>query len=72
MHQRRLGSGNEILGRAAVALGVFLAAAFREFVLGRLPAGLLDRLDVSIADCEIDRLNELITTANAEFRRRLG
>ena len=140
MHQGRLGSDNETLGRAAVALGVFLqheerldeaqavlqeglaamdpahpdaivgrshlgaardghtcgcdagylsdslANAFREFVLARLPADLFDRLDVSIADGdfqvevglrrapadgEIDRLNEVFTTAHAEFRQRL-
>jgi tetratricopeptide (TPR) repeat protein len=140
VRQGRLGSDNETLGRAAVALGILLqhqerldeartaleeglaamdpahpdaivgrshlgaaqdgltcgcdsgylsdslAAAFREFVLARLPADLIDRLDVSIADGEfkievalrrepadgeIDRLNELITTANAEFRRQL-
>jgi tetratricopeptide (TPR) repeat protein len=141
VHQGRLGSDNEILGRAAVALGIFfqhqdrldeaqtvleeglaaldpvhpdaiigrghlgaardaktcgcdpdylsdsLATAFREFVLDRLPADLLGRLDVSIADGdfqvdvglrrepeddEIERLNEVIRTALAEFRRRLG
>jgi tetratricopeptide (TPR) repeat protein len=141
VHQGRLGADNEILGRAAVALGIFLqhqerldearavlaeglaamdavhpdaiigrshlgaardgktcgcdrdylsgslATAFREFVLARLPADLLDRLDVSIAggdfqvevglrrkpaEDEIERLNEVIHTAHAEFRRRLG
>ncbi|MCU7728935.1 hypothetical protein ODJ79_34925 [Actinoplanes sp. KI2] len=56
-------------------------------VLARLPADLLDRLDVSIADGdfqievglrrepaehELERLNEVFVTANAEFRRRLG
>jgi tetratricopeptide (TPR) repeat protein len=137
----RLGSDNEIVGRAAVALGVLLqhqerlgeactafeeglaaldpihpdaiigrghleaardgktcgcdsgylsgamAVAFREFVLSRLPADLLDRLDVSIVDGdfqievglrreptgdEIDRMNEVLTTAHAEFRRRIS
>jgi len=141
VHQGRLGSDNTTLGRAAVALGVFLqhqerldeartvleeglaamdpvhpdaiigrshlgaardgqtcgcdagylsdslAVAFREFVLARMPADLLDRLDVSIADGdfqvavglrrepaagEIEQLNEVITTAHAEFRRQLG
>jgi hypothetical protein len=141
LHQGRLGSDNETLGRAAVALGIHLqhqqrlpeaqtlleeglaaldpvhpdaivghshlgaardgltcgcdsgymsgslTTAFREFVLARLPAAdLIDRLDVSIADGEfqievalrrepaegeIDRLNEVFTTAHAEFRSRL-
>jgi tetratricopeptide (TPR) repeat protein len=141
LHQGRLGSDNETLGRAAVALGIFvqhqerlpeaqtvleeglaaldpvhpdaivghghlgaardgltcgcdpgymsdsLTAAFRGFVLARLPAAdLIDRVHVSIADGEfqievalrrepadgeIDRLNEVFTTAHAEFRSRL-
>ncbi|GIE82396.1 hypothetical protein Aph02nite_83460 [Actinoplanes philippinensis] len=64
-----------------------IAAAFREFVLTRLPAGLLDRLDVAIVDgdfkidvhlkrepaeAEINRLNEVFGTAQAEFRHRLS
>jgi hypothetical protein len=64
-----------------------LAVAFRELVRTRLPADLLDRLDVSIADGdlqievgltreptehELERLNEVIATAHAEFRQRLG
>jgi tetratricopeptide (TPR) repeat protein len=140
VHQGRLSSGNETLGRAAVALGILLqhrqrldearnaleeglaaldpahldaivgrshlsaaqdgltcgcdsgylsdslATAFREFVVARLPADLLDRIEVSIADGEfqvevalrrepaegeIDRLNEVFAAADADFRRQL-
>lgn len=141
VREGRLGSDNETLGRAAVALGILLqhqgrldeartaleeglaamdaahpdaivgrghlnaardgftcgcdsgylpdsmATAFREFVMDRLPADLIDRLDVSIAEGELqidvalgrqpaegelDRLNEAIAAANADFRRQLG
>jgi tetratricopeptide (TPR) repeat protein len=141
VREGRAGSDNEILGCAAVALGIFLqhqnrlddartaleeglaaldpahpdaivgrghlsaakdgltcgcdagylsdsmAAAFHDFVVTHLPADLLDRLAVTIADDEfkievalrrapadgeIDRLNEIIATANAEFRQRLA
>jgi tetratricopeptide (TPR) repeat protein len=61
--------------------------AFRQFVLGRLPADLLADLDVSIEDGdfrinvqlrreptpdEIDRLNGVVQSAHAEFRRRIA
>lgn len=64
-----------------------MADAFREFVLTRLPPDLLARLDVTIADDdfhldvelrrkpteeELDRLNGVIQSALAEFRRKLG
>jgi hypothetical protein len=64
-----------------------IADAFREFVNTRLPADLLDRLDVAIVDgdfkidvglrrepteSELDRLNEVFQTAHAEFRRRFN
>ncbi|BCJ75764.1 hypothetical protein CS0771_53080 [Catellatospora sp. IY07-71] len=60
--------------------------AFREFVLGRLPAGLLAELDVAIEDGdfqikiglqreptedELQRLNGVVQSALAEFRRRI-
>ncbi|GIE31195.1 hypothetical protein Ait01nite_042400 [Actinoplanes italicus] len=63
-----------------------IAAAFREFVITRLPADLLDHLDVDIVDgdfkidvhlrrepteAEIGRLNEVFATAQAEFRHRI-
>jgi tetratricopeptide (TPR) repeat protein len=63
-----------------------IAAAFREFVITRLPADLLDRLEVDIVDgdfkidvhlrrepteAEIGRLNEVFATAQAEFRHRI-
>jgi hypothetical protein len=63
-----------------------IAAAFREFVITRLPADLLDRLEVEIVDgdfkidvhlrrepaeAEIERLNEVFATAQAEFRHRI-
>jgi tetratricopeptide (TPR) repeat protein len=63
-----------------------VADAFREFVITRLPADMLDRLDVAVADgeftievelrrqateAEIDRLNDVLQTAVAEFRHRL-
>jgi tetratricopeptide (TPR) repeat protein len=63
-----------------------IAAAFREFVLTRLPADLLADLDVAIVDddfkinvelkrepsqAELDRLNAVFQSAHAEFRRRL-
>jgi hypothetical protein len=63
-----------------------VADAFREFVITRLPADMLDRLDVAVADgeftievelrqqateAEIDRLNDVLHTAVAEFRHRL-
>ncbi|WP_285688243.1 tetratricopeptide repeat protein [Actinoplanes sp. NBRC 103695] len=63
-----------------------IAGAFREFVLTRLPAGLLDRLDVTIVDGdfkievalnrdptepELENLNAVFQTAQAEFRSRL-
>ncbi|MFG3303470.1 tetratricopeptide repeat protein [Micromonospora chersina] len=64
-----------------------IADAFREFVVTRLPADLLDRLDVAIVDGdfkievglrreptqgELDRLNDVFQTAHAEFRRRIS
>ncbi len=64
-----------------------IADAFREFVLARLPADLLARLDVTIADdnfqvgvelrrepteAELERLNGVFQSAQAEFRRRLS
>lgn len=63
-----------------------IADAFRDFVMTRLPADLLDRLDVAIVDddfkisvelrrepteAELDRLNAVFQSAHAEFRRRL-
>jgi tetratricopeptide (TPR) repeat protein len=136
--QARRGADHETLGRAGVALGIFLqheerldeasavlrealgalppahrdavvgrshlgaavngrtcgcdglpdavADAFREFVLSRLPPDLLARLDVTIADNdfqigvhlqreptpdELDRLNGVVQSALAEFRRKL-
>ncbi|WP_144126117.1 tetratricopeptide repeat protein [Catellatospora sichuanensis] len=63
-----------------------ITEAFRDFVAGRLPADLLARLDVAIADGdfkidvelrreptqdELERLNSVIQSAHAEFRRRL-
>ncbi|MEU1841383.1 tetratricopeptide repeat protein [Micromonospora chersina] len=64
-----------------------IADAFRDFVITRLPADLLDRLDVAIVDGdfkidvrlrreptqgELDRLNEVFQTAHAEFRHRIS
>lgn len=64
-----------------------IADTFREFVLARLPADLLERLDVSIADGdfnisvalrrkpdegEIEHLNGVIGAALTEFRRKLS
>lgn len=64
-----------------------IADAFREFVITRLPADLLARLDVAIADgdfqinvelrrkpteAELERLNGVFQSAQAEFRRRLS
>ncbi|SCF24812.1 Tetratricopeptide repeat-containing protein [Micromonospora chaiyaphumensis] len=64
-----------------------IADAFREFVMTRLPADLLDRLDVAIVDgdfkievglrrepaeAELERLNDVFQTALAEFRRRIS
>jgi tetratricopeptide (TPR) repeat protein len=64
-----------------------IADAFREFVITRLPADLLERLDVAIVDgdfkievglrrepaeSELERLNDVFQTAHAEFRRRLS
>ncbi len=63
-----------------------ITEAFREFVLGRLPADLLAELDVTIADGdfqiqvglrreptkdELERLNSTFDSALAEFRRRI-
>lgn len=63
-----------------------MAAAFREFVLTRLPSDLIARLDVTITDDdfhievglqreptkdELDRLNSVMRSAQAEFRRKL-
>ena len=60
--------------------------AFRRFVVSRLPGDLLDRLDVTIADgdfqidvglcrepseAEVERLNGVVSSAYAEFRRRI-
>ncbi|MFI6266679.1 hypothetical protein [Micromonospora sp. NPDC051006] len=64
-----------------------IADAFREFVITRLPADLLDRLDVAMVDgdfqievglrrepteSELERLNDVFQTAHAEFRRRIS
>jgi tetratricopeptide (TPR) repeat protein len=64
-----------------------MADAFRQFVNTRLPADLLDRLEVAIVDGdfkievglrreptepELERLNDVFQTAHAEFRRRLS
>ncbi|GIJ45239.1 hypothetical protein Val02_21250 [Virgisporangium aliadipatigenens] len=64
-----------------------VADAFREFVLTRIPADLLDRLEVSVedgnfkvgvhlrrepAEGELERLNYVMQAAHAEFRRRVG
>ncbi|MGN9765329.1 tetratricopeptide repeat protein [Micromonospora sp. SD12] len=139
VHQARRGSDHDTVGRACIALGLFLqhearlseartvleeglavmdpvhpdaivgrshlgavldgrtcgcgdmagtiADAFREFVITRLPADLLDRLDVAIVDgdfkidvglrrepteTETERLNDVFQTAHAEFRRRIS
>ncbi|MET8907374.1 tetratricopeptide repeat protein [Micromonospora sp. NPDC004551] len=139
VHQARRGADHDMVGRACIALGLFLqheerlpearavledglsvmdpvhpdaiigrshlgavlegrtcgcgdmagtiGEAFREFVITRLPADLLDRLDVAIVDgdfkidvglrrepteAELERLNEVFQTAHAEFRRRLS
>jgi tetratricopeptide (TPR) repeat protein len=63
-----------------------LGEAFRDFVLARLPAGLLSGLDVKVEDGEfkvgvhlerepvpdeIDHLDRVINSAVAEFRRRV-
>lgn len=63
-----------------------MADAFREFVLGRLPQDLLERLDVTIEDNdfkinvglrrapteeELEGLNQVIQGATAEFRHRM-
>jgi tetratricopeptide (TPR) repeat protein len=68
------------------AIGDTLSAAFRDFVMARLPANLLSDLDVSIVDGEfkievqlqreptpdeIDHLNRVMNSATAEFRRRV-
>jgi tetratricopeptide (TPR) repeat protein len=62
-----------------------MADAFREFVAGRLPQDLLARLDVTIEDgnfnvkaelrrepteAELEQLNQVVSGATAEFRRR--
>ncbi len=67
-------------------IGDTLGAAFREFVLARLPAGLLSDLDVTISDGEfkvevqldrepspeeLEHLNRVVNSATAEFRRRV-
>ncbi|GAA2371258.1 tetratricopeptide repeat protein [Dactylosporangium salmoneum] len=64
-----------------------IAAAFREFVLSKLPPDLLDDLEVTLADHdfqiglhlrreptqeELERLNGVVQSALAEFRRRLA
>jgi tetratricopeptide (TPR) repeat protein len=64
-----------------------MAEAFRSFVTARLPADLLSDVDVAIADGdfqiqvglrrqptpdEIERLNGVIQSAQAEFRRRIN
>ncbi|MDO3703264.1 hypothetical protein Q3W71_16445 [Micromonospora sp. C28SCA-DRY-2] len=64
-----------------------IADAFREFVITRIPTDLLERLDVAIVDgelkigvglrrepaeSELERLNDVLQTAHAEFRRRLS
>ncbi|WP_432867288.1 tetratricopeptide repeat protein [Microbispora rosea] len=63
-----------------------IAEAFREFVMSRLPGDLLEDLDVGVDDgefaiqvrlrrkpsaAEIEHMNQLIESANAEFRSRL-
>lgn len=139
LSQARRGADNEMVGRAGVALGLFLqhegrlpqaravleeglavldpvhpdaiigrshlgavmdgrtcgcgdlqgtiADAFRDFVLTRLPTDLLAHLDVAITDgdfqinvelrreptqAELERLNNVFESAQAEFRRRLS
>ncbi|GAA2382251.1 hypothetical protein Cme02nite_53380 [Catellatospora methionotrophica] len=67
-------------------MGTTITDAFREFVIGRLPADLLARLDVAVVDDdfkidvelrrepteeELQRLNAVVSSAYAEFRRRL-
>ncbi|GGO16182.1 hypothetical protein GCM10010116_32650 [Microbispora rosea subsp. aerata] len=64
-----------------------IAEAFREFVMARLPRDLLEDLDVTVEDGdfaiqvrlrreprpdEIEQMNRLIESANAEFRGRLA
>lgn len=64
-----------------------IAEAFREFVITRLPSDLLARLDVAIVDgnfqinvelrrepteAELERLDGVFQSAQAEFRRRLS
>ncbi|MCF6475181.1 tetratricopeptide repeat protein [Nonomuraea sp. MG754425] len=64
-----------------------LAAAFREFVIGRLPRDLLAELDVTLDDDdfqirvqlgrepseeELEHLNRIVQSATAEFRGRLS
>ena len=66
--------------------GEALAAAFREFVLSRLPQDLLDRFDVRLEDDdfklevhlrrepaeeELEHLNRVITHALNEFRHKV-
>lgn len=68
-------------------IGDAMAEAFREFVITRLPTDLLEHLDVTIVDgdlrinvalrrqptdIELERLNDVIQTAHAEFRGRLS
>ncbi|SDI32581.1 tetratricopeptide repeat protein [Nonomuraea jiangxiensis] len=63
-----------------------VAAAFREFVIGRLPRDLLEELEVTIenddfalqvklcrepTEAELERLDALVQSATAEFRGRL-
>ncbi|WP_164842376.1 tetratricopeptide repeat protein [Actinoplanes solisilvae] len=67
-------------------MGDTMAGAFRDFVVGRLPADLLDRLDVALVDGdfqievalrreptqeELAYLNDVLTTAQDEFRSRI-
>ena len=64
-----------------------LEEAFREFVMARLPAGLLNKLDVTLKDGsfvvgvhvnrpptpdEVQRVNRAMESASQEFRRRIG
>ncbi|WP_285619184.1 tetratricopeptide repeat protein [Kineosporia sp. NBRC 101677] len=82
-----LGAVHQGLSCGCGDLGTTMAAAFREFVSARLPADLLDRLEVELVDGdfkvdvhlrreptegELQRLNEVTSTAQAEFRRRVN
>lgn len=68
-------------------IGGAITEAFREFLLARVPAELIEDLDVTLADggfqvsvnlrreptqAEGERLQEVFTTAEAEFRQRMS